>query len=68
MPDSRFLLKRSTPFCLQCRREVPLTPTIAVSVTKNGDFIGYLHQFKCLESWRETHSGFEYGLGPPLQP
>jgi CheY-like chemotaxis protein len=32
-------------YCLHCRREVPVRAAIAVSVTKNGKFVGYLHQY-----------------------
>jgi hypothetical protein len=51
------------PYCLQCRREVPVTPAIAVEVIAGGELQGYLHRFQCQGKWQDTHpAGFVYGL------
>ena len=44
------------------KREVPLKPSMAVTVTKDGDLIAYLHQYICRERWEETHPGYVYSL------
>ena len=64
MTNNRSLPEKAHPFCLQCRREVPPKPAIAVVVSKNGTVVGYLHQFKCRERWEETHPGYAYGVVP----
>ena len=64
MTGSRLLPEEAHPFCLQCRRQVPPKPGIAVAVTKDGSLVGYLHEFVCRERWQETHKGYEYGLPP----
>jgi len=35
---------------------------MAVTVTKDGDLIAYLHQYICRERWEETHPGYVYSL------
>ena len=63
MASTRFLTEKVNPYCLQCRREVPLTPAIAVAVTKDDNFVGHLHRFHCQGEWQAGHSAnYEYGL------
>jgi hypothetical protein len=62
--EPRCLPEKPNPFCIQCYREVPLTPAIAVIVTNDGSLVGYLHEFRCRERWQETHRGYAYGVVP----
>ena len=64
MSGERGLLEKPSPFCIQCRRQVPLKPRIAIIVSKDGSLVGYVHQFMCRERWEETHPGYAYGVVP----
>lgn len=53
-------------YCLECGREVPLTPTIAIEVTRGGEIVGYLHWFQCRDRWEEAHPGYDYAVPKAL--
>ena len=64
IPSQRSTGKIRYECYIQCRREVPVTPAIAVEVTKDGLLTGYLHQFHCQGEWQVAHPA-EYGYGLP---